>query len=147
LSYLYFVTLNTGSADRIAPPSAIVTQAAALDLARALRDGVTGIARHSGFQLQALTVGPALLCTVSKAGQPLATFGVAARSRGSANLWQIMHETSAGYGLASDRTSPPPAPWCGVRVEPGFLSYPDAAQWLASYEVDVATAWIEKRHQ
>lgn len=148
MTYLHFVTLNTGSAERIAPPAAVITNSAALDLGRALRDGTTEIGGHPGYRLKSLTVGPALLCTAYKGDLPLVTFGVAARSRGAAELWGMMHDTSGGYGLMTDPNTVPGSPWCAVRVEPSMLADLDEPwRWLAAYEVEVATAWIERRHR
>ena len=147
VTYLNFITLNTGAAERIAPPDATVTRAAALDLGRALRDGTTGVGEHPGYRLKALTVGPALLCTVYGNELPLTTFGVAARSRGSAKLWEILHASSQAYGLATDPLTPPASPWCAVRVEPTMMiDHNQPWRWLATYEVEIATAWVERRH-
>lgn len=146
MTYLVFVNLNTGARDNIAPPDATVTHNAALDLARALRDGRAAISGRAGYELIALTVGPAMLCNVVGANGPLVTFGVAARSRGAANLWGMLTDMSGGYGLRATKDDAPPTPWCAVRVEPGLLADFSAAAWLAAYEIEIATAWIQKRH-
>lgn len=148
MTYLNFVTLNTGRSDRVDPPPAGVTASAALDLARALRDGRTAVSSRAGYELVVETVGPALLATVFRGSKlPLTTFGVAARSRGAATLWTLLHET-APYDLATDPSSAPQAPWCAVRAEPTLMQDPDEPwRWLAAYELEVATAWIERRHR
>ncbi|WP_420961093.1 hypothetical protein [Brucella sp. IR073] len=147
MSYLYFVTLNTGSTSTMDAPDATVTHSAALDLGRALRDGRAPITAHNGYDLAVLTVGRSMLCTVYKGNSPLATFGVAAQARGAAKLWHMMHETAPNYGLKTDANNPPALPWCAVRVEPGLLKDFGASRWLASYELEIATAWIERRHR
>ena len=103
---------------------------------------------QDGFTSPTL-VGPALLCTIWRGRDlPLTTIGVAARPRRAADLWSLMHETSAGYGLATDPGEVPPVPWCAVRVEPSLMTDPDEPwRWLAAYEVELATAWIERRHR
>lgn len=148
MTYLRFVTLNTGSADDMRPPEAGVTHPAALDLARALRDGRAPIADRPGYEISVSTVGSALLCTIWRgAGLPLTTFGVAGRPRGAERLWRMLHEASEGYGLATSPDTIPPVPWCAVRVEPSLLGDIAASWWLAAYEVHVAIAWIERRHR
>lgn len=149
MTYLHYVMLNTGSVSRIAPPDATATHPAALDLARALRDGRAPIATRPGYELLASMIGPTLLCTIFRgANLPLATFAVAGRPRRAADLWRMLHETSPGYDLATDPDSSPPPPWCAVRVEPSMMADPDKPwRWLAAYEVEIATAWIERRHR
>lgn len=147
MSYLWFVTLNTGSADRTSQLDEVATHPAALDLARALRDGRTAIGGRPGYDLQAMTVGPALLATIWRGKVPLTTFGVAARSLGAEKLWRMLHDSSAAYGLATSADSMPEPPWCAVRVEPALLTDLSAAAWLAAYEIEVAWAWTEKRHR
>lgn len=148
MTYLHFLTLNTGAVERIAPPDETATHTAALDLARALRGGRAGIASQPGYEMAALTVGPALLCTIYRGEILLTTFGVAARPRRAADLWRMMHEASPGYSLATDPGNPPSPPWCAVRVEPSMLTDPaEPWRWLAAYEAEVATAWIERRHR
>lgn len=145
MTYLHFVTLNTGSVDRIAPPNETATHPAALDLSRALRDGRAPISARPGYGIMVSMLGPAMVCTILKGDMPLTTIGVAARPRRAADLWRLLHETSGD--LATDPDKPPPTPWCAVRVEPSMLA--DRAQpwtWLASYELEIATAWIERRH-
>lgn len=146
MTYLHFVTLNTGSVDRIAPPDAKATQPAALDLGRALRDGRAPIATRPGYGIMVSMLGPAMLCTILKGEMPLTTIGVAARPRRAADLWRTMHETSPG--MATDADQPPPTPWCAVRVEPSMMIDPEKPwHWLAAYELELATAWVERRHR
>lgn len=147
MTYLHFVTINTGQVDRIvATAPTEEDDLAATDLVEALDKGVSAVRRHLGYRLKVSTVQAALLCTIMRDdGLALSTFGVAARSRGAAKLWEILHETSAG---ATDPSAPPPTPWCAVRVEPTLMldrSWP--AAWLARYEVQVASAWIDRRHR
>lgn len=143
MSYLWFVTLNTGRGQRLQllPDR---PDAAALDLGRALRDGSSPVSGQAGYSIEARTVGSSLLCTIYKADLPVTVFGVAARSLNAAKLWDLIHDDA--YGLATDAGKPPRAPWCAVRVEPGLLTDPDAASWLAGYEADIAFAWLERHH-
>lgn len=146
MTYVWFVTINTGEADRTSPIDSNAAHTAAMDLASALRDGQAAIAVHPGYVIAAKTVGSALICTVYKGGDlPISTFGVAGRSRDSGALWRMLHE-SAGYRLATNPDIPPKAPWCAVRVEPSALLDQDMPFiWLAGYEMEIAWAWITKQ--
>lgn len=149
MSYLNFVTLNTGAITRLtaaAPDEEDMD--AARDIVAALRDGKAAISRHTGYMLQASTVQAALLCTVLAAGDmPLVTFGVAARPRGAAKLWSMLHEHLDGLDATTDPAAPPPAPWCGVIAYPALLRDPELAwAWIARYEAQLAMAWVVKRH-
>mgnify|MGYP001260962747 CR=1 FL=1 len=148
MTYLTYVSLQTGTVERVAPPDRAATHPAALDLARALRDGAAPVSTRPGYSIKASLAGPALLCTVFRGElMPLVTFGAVARSRGSEKLWRMMHDLSSGYGLATDPEDSPPPPWCAVRVEPSLAADPDEPwRWLPAYEVELATAWIERRH-
>jgi hypothetical protein len=148
VNYLHFVTLNTGAVERTLDIEERATHPAALDLGRALRDGRAPIASRPAYGLDAKTAGRALLCTIyGPVGQPLSTIGVASRSIDAARLWEMMHAASAGYGLLTDPAMPPAVPWCAVRVEPALVSDIEAARWLAAYELEIAWAWIKRRHR
>lgn len=142
--YLWFVSLNTGTADRTMDTPSDATHPAALDLARALRDGRSPVARHPDYEIEARTISSALLCTIWCGALPVATIGVAKRSIGSRQLWGVLH--AAPYPLETDPDAPPQAPWCGVRVEPSAILVPDPPwAWLASYELEIAWAWVERK--
>ncbi|WP_353194589.1 hypothetical protein [Pusillimonas noertemannii] len=147
MAYLYFVTLNTGRHENIILPDTRHADNAAFDLSSALINGRAAISSHKGYEISAMTIGPTLVYTIYRGTElPLATVGVAARSRGSANLWRMLHET-ARYPLATSPDRPPAEPWCAVRAEPSMMT--DAQSpwtWLATYEVEIAAAWINKRH-
>lgn len=82
----------------------------------------------------------ALLCTLSvDPARPLLTFGVAARSRQSGELWAMM---CAQFG-AADALVAPGTPWCAVALHPEIASRPDALGWAADFERSMAWAWIE----
>ena len=95
MAYLYFVTLNTGRHENIILPDTRHVDNAAFDLSSALRNGRAAISSHDGYEISATTIGPALVCTIYRGTElPLATVGVAARSRGSGNLWRMLHATA-----------------------------------------------------
>ena len=146
MTYLHFVTLNTGSIERITPPPAGVTDAAALDLGRALRDGSAAVSGHAGYVLTARTIGPALLTTIKRDDGPVVVVGVSARSRGAQPLWDVLREIIAPANLPISPI-PPAAPWCGVIAYPSIDAPDSPWTWLASYEVELATAWVERRHR
>lgn len=144
MPYLWFVTLNTGAAEKTASPAADATHLAMLDLARALRDGRSPIARQAGYEIEALTISSALLCTIWQGALPIATIGVARRSIGSQQLWDALH--AAAYPLETDPSTPPQVPWCGVRIEPTAILAPNPPwAWLATYELEIAWAWVERK--
>lgn len=147
MKYLWHVTLDTGHGRRSPRSEAKdnAVTAAALDLMDALHDGEAPIALMPGYKLKATRAGTALICTVFRGTEfPLVTFGVVGRARGSAQLWQILHD---GRQLATHPGDIPSAPWCAVRTEAGLAYDPASADWLGDYERLIAWAWIEKRHE
>jgi hypothetical protein len=75
---------------------------------------------------------------------PVITIGIAAKSRCSAKLWQMLHNHAMpGIPVKTDINAPPSAPWCAARIEGGLAHYPGAAAWLGDFERCLAWAWIE----
>lgn len=71
---------------------------------------------------------------------PLATFGVAQRSRNGKALWSLL---MANFGAhASARR--PTEPWCAVALHPALAGDREAAEWMADFEACVAWAWITR---
>ena len=71
----------------------------------------------------------------------LVSFGVGVdTSAAAAALWRNLHDFIADDGgrAVTDRNKPPIPPWCGVTAHPALLNDPPAAQWLASFERNVA---------
>jgi hypothetical protein len=92
-----------------------------------------------GFLAQVTVGGGALLCSVGRMQTgPLMTFGVAARSRQSGELWAIM---CAQFGSAGALTAPV-TPWCARALHPAFARQQDMAAWFGDFERCVAWAWI-----
>lgn len=71
---------------------------------------------------------------------PLATFGVAERSRHGEPLWAMM--------LASFEHAPsirqPSTPWCGAILYPSAIAHKLELSWLADFERCCAWAWITR---
>lgn len=149
MTYLNFVTLQSGAMDRTVDVNRGATDPAALDLARALRDGVSPVSGKPGYTIKALPAGRCLLCTIyGPAGEPLTTFGVASRSAGAAELWSMLHEHTPVAERRTDPARPPSAPWCAVRVEISMMTDPNEPwRWLAAYELDIAWAFVTRRHR
>ncbi|MDY8109448.1 hypothetical protein U0C82_09885 [Fulvimarina sp. 2208YS6-2-32] len=148
-THLYFVSMNTGVVERMAMPEAKNVEPAALDLRQAFWSGAASIAAHPGYSIKVSASGLGLISTIHQdAGdQPLATLGVLNVHGDSLELWQILHDHSEGYDLATARDVPPPAPWCAVRMEPALFEADGATlDWLPAYELCLATAWILKKH-
>lgn len=80
-----------------------------------------------------------LVMTVFCDGDAIVTFGVAARSRQSAELWAYL---CAGKPLL---LSVPAVPWCAVALREGYLNHPDASGWLGDFERCVAWTWLERK--
>jgi len=96
---------------------------------------------RDGFVMSASTQDGALICHVGhvEAG-PLVTFGVAARSRQSGELWAWL---AAQYGSA-DALVAPSVPWCAVALHAGFMQQAGAAAWIGDFERCVAWTWLER---
>lgn len=81
----------------------------------------------------------ALICGVGhRHTGPLVTFGVAARSRQSGELWAWL---CAQYGSA-DALVAPAAPWCAVALHPSYMLQMGASAWLGDFERYVAWTWL-----
>lgn len=68
---------------------------------------------------------------------PIATIGVAPKSRGAERLWDALR--------APARTERPAAPWCAAKLWPGLALCPDAAHWLGDFERVLAWTWLLHR--
>lgn len=151
MHYISHITLTTG---HVANHGRAVVSDAALAvvvpwLAEALTSleplpipGVTG-----DFAALALQQAGALVVTVYGPQpdigrrEPLASFGVAVRSRQAGKLWDMLMQTQPGVirGL-----QPPGVPWCAVVPYPALLAHGDALGWLGDFERCVAWAWVTR---
>lgn len=96
---------------------------------------------RDGFVMSASLQGGGLVCHVGQVDTgPLVSFGVAARSRQSGELWAWL---CAQYGSA-DALTAPSVPWCAVALHPGFLHQPGASAWIGDFERCVAWTWLER---
>lgn len=147
MTYINHITLSTGHARR-SPRAEVAEDTIRMLthwLAKALaHDGaypLPGPLGAEGYKAALSVEHGTLLCTLSvNPLQPLLTFGVAARSRQSGELWAMM---CAQYGSA-DALTAPGTPWCAVALHPAIASRPDVADWAGDFERCVAWAWIEK---
>lgn len=149
MSYLNFITLQTGAVEKTVDVDRCAIDPAALDLARALRDGSSPVSGHDGYTIKALPSGRCVLCTIyGPAGQPLTTFGIASRSAGAAELWAMLHEQIPAFKRRTDPSRPPQTPWCAVNVWDSMTTDPgEPWRWLAAYELDIAWTFVTRRHR
>jgi len=71
---------------------------------------------------------------------PLATLGIAQRSRESVDLWASLQ---ANFGSKPGITAPA-APWVAVAIHDTIVGYLDALQWLGDLERCIAWAWVTR---
>lgn len=71
---------------------------------------------------------------------PLATLGIAQRSRESADLWASLQ---ANFGGKPGVTAPA-TPWVAVAIHDTIGGYLDALQWLGDLERCIAWAWVTR---
>lgn len=71
---------------------------------------------------------------------PIATLGIAQRSREARDLWALL---VANFG-ATPGTKAPDTPWCAVALHDKLMDYPDALDWLGDLERCIAWAWITR---
>lgn len=146
MHYIQHITLTTGHVTQ-QPRSAISDEAMAV-VVQWLRDAIAveslpvpGVADCCA---SALVSDGALVVTVSNAtpgvSMPLATFGVAVRSRHAANLWEMM-SGMPGVRLGLRQ---PTTPWCAVVPYPTLVAIPSAQDWLGDFERTVAWAWATR---
>ena len=147
MTYLNHITLSTGHTR--SSPSTEVSQ----DTIKALRPWLDACIKHiddyplpgplgarDGFVMSASIKDGALLCHVGQS-VPLVSFGIAARSRQSGELWAWM---CAQYGSA-DALQAPAAPWCAVALRPGYFEQHGMSAWIGDFERCVAWTWLERK--
>lgn len=71
---------------------------------------------------------------------PIATIGIAQRSREAKDLWGLL---VANFGAERHATMPE-APWCAVAIHGNIVAYPQANRWLGDLERCIAWAWITR---
>jgi len=146
--HIHHLTITTGHSRRswrheIEPDVLALTREL---LVRGLEAGRVDVpAETAGHWMRVTRSGRCLLVTVMHGEDlPLVTFGVAAHSRGGAQLWRLLCEgaiTTAGHRLDPDR--PPQEPWCAARLEPGIGYMLGSAEWLGDFERCLAWAWLD----
>jgi hypothetical protein len=146
-NYLRHITLSTGHTRR--SPRAEVLPGTT----KALRPWLAACIKHvddyplpgplgtlHGFVMQANVRDGALICHVGQmqAG-PLVTFGIAARSRQSGELWAWL---CAQYGSVNTMTAPS-TPWCAVHLHPAYTEQQGMSAWVGDFERCVAWTWLD----
>lgn len=99
----------------------------------------------AGYSLSGRTAGKCMVATVWADGPPsemVVSIGIAAQSPCGAAIWRTLHQVTA-MPAATDPDQQPPAPWCGVVIEPALARHTDAAHWLGDFERCLAWAWLE----
>lgn len=157
--YIHKITLNTGSRQRLTRDAvddttlavvrpwlvAAVASQQRTPLPVAALSHFSAVAlRHESGGLVVTIYGPAgphIPGQASTASQtPLATMGIAQRSRHGTDLWGMLMATFGRWAHIGIKN--PRAPWCAAVALPGLLAYPDSAQWLDDLESCIAWAWI-----
>lgn len=135
--YINHITLATGhnartsSADVAASTLAVMRPWLAEALAYKDAYPLPGPLGRDGYRAPVCIVQGALLCTVfGPPLVPLVTFGVAGRSRQSAELWAML---VAQYG-AKPGLQAPGTPWCAVALHPGYMSQMGVSAWIGDFE-------------
>lgn len=150
MPYITHLTLNAGHASRCARED--VADQTMIDarqwLTAALTSGqpepIPGLKKP--YTAQAMQAEGALIVTVyapaPEVGKPhpLATFGIAPRSRQAPRLWEMLTQ-QPGVKPGLQR---PDAPWCAVILQPALVMHPGATRWLGDFERTVAWAWTTK---
>ena len=76
-------------------------------------------------------------------GSPIATIGLANRSRCGAQIWRALHEMETPDKIATHPGDVPAAPWLAVRLHIGASMHLDCMEWLGDFQRCFAWAWIE----
>lgn len=148
MTYLHHITLSTGHTRR--SPRAEVSD----DTVKALAPWLAACLKHvddyplpgplgarDGFVMQASVRDGALICHVGQMQSgPLVTFGIAARSRQSGELWAWL---CAQYGSA-DALAAPGTPWCAVHLHPAYAQQHGMSAWVGDFERCVVWTWLER---
>lgn len=96
---------------------------------------------RDGFVMAASIERGGLICHVGHQDDgPLVTFGIAARSRQSGELWAWL---CAQYG-SRDALTAPSVPWCAVALHPAYMLQHGVSAWMGDFERCVAWTWIDE---
>ena len=97
------------------------------------------IGTRDGFLMSASVIHGGLLCHVGQIDTgPLVSFGVAARSRQSGELWAWL---CAQYG-SRDALTAPGTPWCAVALRPAYMQQSGVSAWMGDFERCIAWTWL-----
>ena len=156
MTYLRHVTLTTGHSRRSSRAECSDRLIAELRpiVAECERAGVAELPSPTGLmQLRRIVESDrpsrhvAIWSISEPQGPALVTLALAMTDRAGAGVWRALH---AGHrepiALASDPTTPPPAPWLAVSLHvPAFVPAPHPAlEWLGDAGRCIAWAWIEE---
>lgn len=146
--YIYHMALASGHTRR-SPRAEVADETLAL-LAPWLAAAVNSGQRHplptaelAHYDAAVTVENGGLLVTVFAGDDPLATFGVAQRSRQGGDLWALI----LAHFPAKPETGKPAEPWCAVALHPALIAHPDAMGWLGDFERCIAWAWITRDPQ
>lgn len=147
--YIWHVALGTGDATRETRDHLSDAQLAAwrghIDSAL-LHDKGEPIPDKPGYATAMQAISGVLLCTVGRTGDatPLCTFSVVTKSTQAVKAWRALHEGYPAFDASLNHA--PRVPYCAVRAEIGLAYDRGAGAWLDAYQIAIAFAWIEKRH-
>lgn len=98
------------------------------------------LGQRDGFAASCWIDKGALRCTiVDDEGLELLTFGIAARSRQSGELWASL---AAQYGTPEPMAAPG-TPWCAVALLPGYAKQHGVSAWAGDFERCLAWTWLD----
>lgn len=96
----------------------------------------------SKYTAKGYVLNGGLLVTVFLFDEPLATFGVAQRSRYGGELWASLLANSGKSGIKQ-----PAAPWCAEVQHLALNEHADVSRWIGDFGKCVAWAWVLRKNK
>lgn len=133
MSYLTYIAINDGFAERIAAADVDPAEmAGVIDRSiEPVRAGGLGWAlnRKSGYRVCGEIGGKGSMLMLLDETVPIAVLVVCTHSRASPGLWSKLHQQAVTP--LPDMGGPPPAPWCCLRYDVPETVLPDWIDWWA----------------
>lgn len=144
VKFIRHITLTTGHvrdsfAGEVSPAAVDVCKDLIRQMNACKRPRIPGF---ESFSVSGVSHGRCFVATVWSGNEPIVTIGIATHSRCGAEVWRALHKSTT-MPCATNVDSCPSEPWCAARLEPLFLWYPDAMQWVGDFERCLAWAFVE----